>query len=80
MMAGAGAASGMDRNDRPHGMDVRMFELLVCPLTRGPLVYDATTKELRSSLAGLAYPVRDGIPVMLPAEARRIAEEPEGDA
>lgn len=53
-------------------IDVRMLELLTCPLTKGPLVWDATTSELVSRGARLAYPVRDGIPVMLPSEARVI--------
>jgi uncharacterized protein YbaR (Trm112 family) len=49
-----------------------MLELLACPLTKGPLVYDAERGELISRVAKLAYPVRDGIPVMLPSEARVI--------
>ena len=53
-------------------LDVRLLELLACPLTKGPLVYDAQRNELVSRLAKLAYPVRDGIPVMLPSEARSI--------
>jgi uncharacterized protein YbaR (Trm112 family) len=57
-------------------IDVRLLELLVCPLTKGPLEYDAEAGELRSRLAGLAYPIRDGIPVMLPSEARRIDAGP----
>ncbi|HEY5818738.1 MAG TPA: Trm112 family protein [Mesorhizobium sp.] len=51
-------------------VDVKMLELLACPLTKGPLVYDAARNELVSRVAKLAYPVRDGIPVMLPSEAR----------
>lgn len=54
------------------GIDVRLLELLACPLTKGPLVWDETRGELVSKLAKLAYPVRDGIPVMLPSEARQI--------
>ncbi len=50
--------------------DPRMLEALVCPLTRGPLTFDANTQELISMNAGLAFPIRDGIPVMLPDEAR----------
>ncbi|HEY6633109.1 MAG TPA: Trm112 family protein [Rhizobiaceae bacterium] len=49
-----------------------MLELLACPLTKGPLVWDAERCELISRLAKLAYPVRDGIPVLLPSEARSI--------
>ena len=56
-------------------IDVKMLELLACPLTKGPLVWDAAKSELVSRLAKLAYPVRDGIPVMLPSEARVIEPE-----
>ena len=55
--------------DRP-AVDPRLLEVLVCPLTRGPLVYDRDRAELVSKTARLAYPVRDGVPVMLPEEAR----------
>ena len=64
-----------ERSSRESECDVRLLELLVCPLTGGPLQYDAERGELRSRLAGLAYPVRGGIPVMLPSEARRIEED-----
>jgi uncharacterized protein YbaR (Trm112 family) len=50
-----------------------MLELLVCPVTRAPLSYDPRTRELISTAAHLAYPIRGGIPVMLAAEAREIA-------
>ena len=53
-------------------VDPRLLEILVCPLTRGPLVYDREAQELVSTKAKLAYPIRDGVPVMLPDEARRI--------
>jgi len=52
--------------------DRRMLEFLVCPVTRGPLAYDAARLELVSTGAGLAYPIHDGIPVMLIDEARKI--------
>ncbi|WP_299869585.1 Trm112 family protein [uncultured Hoeflea sp.] len=52
-----------------------MLELLVCPLTYGPLEYDCDENELLSKRAGLAYPVRDGIPIMLVSEARQIEDE-----
>jgi uncharacterized protein YbaR (Trm112 family) len=52
------------------GPDRRMLEFLVCPVTRGPLVYDAGRQELVSKGAGLAFPIHDGIPVMLVDEAR----------
>jgi uncharacterized protein YbaR (Trm112 family) len=51
-------------------VDPRLLDVLVCPLTKGPLVYDRTANELISKAAGLAYPIRDGIPIMLPEEAR----------
>ncbi len=53
-------------------IDPKLLEILVCPLTKGPLDYDRTARELVSKKAGLAYPVRDGIPIMLPDEARRL--------
>lgn len=56
-------------------IDPKLLELLACPLTKGPLVWDAARSELVSKLAKLAYPVRDGIPVMLPSEARQIDAE-----
>ena len=58
-------------------LDPKLLEILVCPLTRGPLVYDRERNELVSKQAGLAYPIRDGIPVMLPDEAR-VLDESEG--
>jgi uncharacterized protein len=59
--------------DRPsHSIDPKLLEILVCPLTKGPLEYDADKQELISRRAKLAYPIRDGIPIMLPEEARRL--------
>ena len=55
-------------------LDPRLLEVLVCPVTRTPLVYDRAKGELISKAARLAYPVRDGVPVMLPEEARPLAE------
>lgn len=52
-----------------------LLEILVCPLTRGPLLYDRTRQELVSEQAGLAYPIRDGIPIMLIDEARKLDAE-----
>ena len=52
------------------GVDPKLLEILVCPVTKGPLDYDAEAQELISRQAGLAYPIRDGIPIMLPDEAR----------
>ncbi len=53
-------------------VDPRLLEILVCPLTKGPLRYDAEAGELISDKAGLAYPIRDGIPIMLIDEGRRL--------
>lgn len=53
-------------------VDPRLLEILVCPLTKGPLRYDAERQELISDQAGLIYPIRDGIPIMLVDEARPI--------
>lgn len=53
-------------------VDPKLLEMLVCPVTKGPLSYDASTQELISKQAKLAYPIRDGIPIMLPDEARAI--------
>jgi uncharacterized protein YbaR (Trm112 family) len=58
--------------------DPKLLEILVCPLTKGPLRYDAARQELISDRAGLAYPIRDGIPIMLPDEARSLEDEPAG--
>ena len=54
----------------PCGVDPRLLELLVCPVTRAPLVFDAARCELISKKARLAYPIRDGLPIMLESEAR----------
>ena len=54
-------------------MDPKLLEILVCPVTKGPLVYDREQQELISKSARLAYPIRDGIPVMLEEEARKLA-------
>jgi uncharacterized protein YbaR (Trm112 family) len=59
--------------DRPAGsVDPKLLEILVCPLTKGPLEYDAERQELVSRSAKLAYPIRDGIPIMLADEARKL--------
>ena len=55
-------------------VDPRLLEILVCPVTHGPLTYDRAKGELISKAAQLAYPVRDGVPVMLPEEARALGE------
>ena len=56
-------------------VDPKLLEILVCPLTKGPLHYDAEKQELVSEKAKLAYPVRDGIPIMLTEEARKLEEK-----
>lgn len=56
-------------------VDPKLLEILVCPLTKGPLRYDRERQELVSEQAGLAYPIRDGIPIMLVDEARPLDEE-----
>lgn len=56
-------------------MNPKLLEILVCPVTKGPLVYDKAKQELVSKSARLAYPIRDGIPVMLEDEARRLEEK-----
>lgn len=56
-------------------MDTKLLELLVCPVTKGPLVYDREKQELVSRSARLAYPIRDGLPVMLENEARTLTDE-----
>ncbi len=55
-------------------VDPKLLEILVCPLTKGPLRYDRAAQELISAEAGLAYPIRDGIPIMLADEARRLSD------
>ncbi len=57
------------------GVDPKLLEILVCPVTKEPLVYDAAAQELISEKAKLAYPIRDGIPIMLPDEARTIKDD-----
>jgi uncharacterized protein YbaR (Trm112 family) len=65
-------AENVDR--RAAGADPKLLEILVCPLTRATLSYDAERQELISRAAKLAYPIRDGIPIMLPDEARRLED------
>lgn len=57
-----------------HAVDPKLLEILVCPVTRETLIYDREAQELISYGAGLAYPIRDGIPIMLPEEARELTE------
>ena len=58
-------------------MDAKLLEILVCPVTKGPLIYDKVRQELISRSARLAYPIKDGIPVMLEEDARKIPPEEE---
>ena len=56
-------------------MDAKLLEILVCPVTKGPLIFDRERQELVSRSARLAYPIRDGIPVLLEDEARKLTPE-----
>ena len=56
-------------------VDPRLLEILVCPVTRGPLEFDRAKGELISRSAKLAYPIRDGVPIMLPEEARELGDD-----
>jgi uncharacterized protein YbaR (Trm112 family) len=59
-------------SDEKSGIDPKLLEILVCPMTKGPLTYDRDAQELVSEKAQLAYPIRDGIPIMLVDEARQL--------
>ncbi|MCW2238033.1 uncharacterized protein YbaR (Trm112 family) [Azospirillum canadense] len=72
-MHGEGKSPGEKTQAR---VDPKLLEILVCPLTKGPLRYDAERAELISERAGLAYPIRDGIPIMLIDEARSLDKKP----
>ena len=64
-----------DNASSAHGagdVDPKLLEILVCPVTRGELTYDREAGELISQSAGLAYPIREGVPIMLPDEARKL--------
>ncbi len=64
-----------DTNTTPEQkVDPKLLEILVCPVTRTTLEFDADAQELVSKAAGLAYPIRDGIPIMLPEEARQLED------
>lgn len=62
------------KSANPAKVDPKLLEILVCPLTKSTLEYDEKTQELISREAGLAYPIRDGIPIMLPDEARKLED------
>ena len=61
-------------SDQTHAFDPKLLEILVCPLTKTALEYDPEAQELISKSAKLAYPIRNGIPIMLPDEARELAD------
>lgn len=62
----------MAHSDADGGVDPRLLEILICPVSRAPLTYDREANELVSRAAGLAFPIRDGVPVMLADEARAL--------
>jgi uncharacterized protein len=68
-----GMSAALPASNRPAPFDPRFADLLVCPSTAGPLEYAPATGELISRRAGLAFPIRDGIPIMLPNTARRLS-------
>jgi hypothetical protein len=68
------SSEGRGRQPETSRIDPRLLEILVCPLTKAVLEYDAERQELISRTAHLAYPIRDGIPIMLPDEARPIED------
>ncbi|HCR65047.1 MULTISPECIES: Trm112 family protein [Oceanicaulis] len=61
-----------DVKSEPAVLDPKLLEILVCPVSRGPLEYDREANELVSKQARLAYPIREGVPIMLPEEARNL--------
>ncbi len=65
----------MEKTDPSHQVDPKLLEILVCPQSKGPLVYDREKAELLSKKAGLAYPIRDGVPIMLVDEARTLDDD-----
>lgn len=72
-MSGRAGNGGAGSGERGAGtLDVWLLSKLVCPLTRQPLHYDQAARELISAAAGLAYPIRDGVPVLLAEQARRL--------
>tara|TARA_B100000575_G_scaffold181833_1_gene146017 strand:- start:50 stop:250 length:201 start_codon:yes stop_codon:yes gene_type:complete len=65
----------MSENTNQNKVDPKLLEILVCPVTKGDLEYNKEKNELISKQAGLAYPIRDGIPIMLEEEARKILDD-----
>src|SRR3954471_16305323 len=75
-IAGNGRRPGRERiAELMSDIDPKLLEILVCPVTKGPLIYDRERQELISKLAGLAYPIRNGVPIMLAGEARELSDE-----
>ena len=72
---GHGQAGGSGERE----VDPKLLEILVCPLTKSPLVYDRAARELISSQAGIAFPIRNGVPIMLVDEARTLSDDPVGE-
>jgi uncharacterized protein YbaR (Trm112 family) len=68
----------MDTAKPQEEVDPALLQILVCPVTKQPLVYDREAQELISKAAGLAYPVRKGIPIMVPEDARKLGDEAAG--
>lgn len=66
------------KNEGPRQIDPKLLEILICPLTKTTLAYDPTAQELISRAAGLAYPIRDGVPLMTAEAARRLDDKPRG--
>jgi uncharacterized protein len=64
----------MNETGASHSVDPRLLEVLVCPVTKTPLRYDRERQELISEAARLAFPIRDGVPIMLPDEARKLED------
>ncbi len=62
-------------SDHALEVDPKLLEILVCPLSKGPLKYNRDSQELLCKQSGLAYPIRDGIPIMLPEEARELSDD-----
>lgn len=74
-MSAVSSSSGPSDRSTVSSVDPKLLEILVCPLTKEPLRYDAARGELISDRAGLAYPIREGIPVMLVDEARKLEDK-----
>jgi uncharacterized protein len=68
----------MNSSNEKEEVDPLLLQILVCPLTKQPLQYDRDAQELISKAAGLAYPIRKGIPIMLPDEARKLGDDAPG--